>query len=76
MVTALIAVIFIYQLKDVVDILALGFFIAETNVAMKLALFHTVFNVLGVLLMIPFIKHLVRYLERWFVPVEKGRGIV
>lgn len=74
--TGLIAVIFIYQLKALVDVLASVFSIAEADVAMKLALFHTVFNILGVLLMTPFIKQLVRYLETWFVPVEKGRGKV
>ncbi|MDT8281262.1 MAG: Na/Pi symporter [Gammaproteobacteria bacterium] len=75
-ITGLIAVIFIYQLKDLVDILAPVFSIAETDVAMKLALFHTVFNVIGVLLMMPFIKQLVRFLETLFVPVDKGRGKV
>ncbi len=74
--TGLIAIIFIYQLKDLVDMLAPIFSIAETDVAMKLALFHTIFNVIGVLLMTPFIKQLVRFLETIFVPVEKGRGKV
>lgn len=74
MITALIAVIFIYQLRDLVDNLAPILSISATDVAMKLALFHTLFNVIGVLVVSPFIKPLVRYLETLFAPKEKGRG--
>ena len=73
-VTAAIAVIFLYPLKDLVDVLAPIFSISETNYAMKLALFHTIFNVTGVLAVSPFIKQLVRYLETLFSKKEKGRG--
>jgi phosphate:Na+ symporter len=41
---------------------------------MKLALFHSVFNVIGVLAVAPFTKQLVRYLESIFVMKEEGRG--
>lgn len=73
-VTGAIAVIFLYPLKDMVDVLAPIFSISETNYAMKLALFHTIFNVTGVLVVSPFIKPLVRYLETLFSKKEKGRG--
>lgn len=73
-VTGAIAVIFLYPLKDLVDVLAPIFSISETNYAMKLALFHTIFNVTGVLVVSPFIKQLVRYLETLFSKKEKGRG--
>jgi len=73
-ITALIAVIFIYQLKELVDLLAALFSISETNDAMKLALFHTIFNVIGVLAVAPFTNHLVIYLKTLFNPKEKGRG--
>ena len=73
-VTGAIAVIFLYPLKDLVDVLAPIFSISETNYAMKLALFHTIFNVTGVLVVSPFIKPLVRYLETLFSKKEKGRG--
>ncbi len=73
-VTGAIAVIFLYPLKDLVDVLAPIFSISETNYAMKLALFHTIFNVTGVLAVSPFIKQLVRYLETLFSKKEKGRG--
>jgi len=73
-ITGIIAVIFIYQLKDLVDMLAPLFSISEDNYAMKLALFHSVFNIIGVLAVAPFTKQLVRYLESIFVMKEEGRG--
>jgi phosphate:Na+ symporter len=74
MITGLVALIFIYQLKDLVDFLAPILSIPETDDAMKLALFHTIFNVIGVLLVSPFIKYLVIYLETLFCVKEEGRG--
>ncbi len=74
MITGLIAIIFIYQLKDLVDVIAPIISIAETDYAMKLALFHTIFNVIGVLVVSPFIKQLVKFLETLFCTKETGRG--
>jgi len=73
-ITGLAAVTLIYPLRDLVDLLAPMLAISDTDVAMKLALFHTIFNVLGVLLVAPFIKTLVQYLETLFSEKEKGRG--
>lgn len=73
-ITGLVAVTLIYQLKDLVDVLAPILSISETDNAMKLALFHTIFNVLGVILVSPFIKLLVRFLETLFCDKHKGRG--
>ncbi|MCP4431950.1 MAG: Na/Pi cotransporter family protein, partial [Gammaproteobacteria bacterium] len=75
-ITGLAAVLLIYQLKDLVDKLAPILAIPSDDYAMKLALFHTIFNVLGVLLVVPFIKTLVRFLETLFSEKEKGRGQV
>ena len=41
---------------------------------MRLALFHTIFNVIGVLLVVPFLKQLVNFLETLFRDDEKARG--
>ncbi|MCU7836034.1 MAG: Na/Pi symporter [gamma proteobacterium symbiont of Taylorina sp.] len=73
-ITGVVAIALIYQLKDLVDILAPKLSIDEADVAMKLALFHTIFNVLGVLIVSPFIKPLVRFLETLFRHRHKGRG--
>ena len=72
--TGLFAVIFIYQLKDLVDFLSPFLFISSTDDAMKLALFHTVFNVAGVLIVSPFIRGMVRYLETLFREEGKDGG--
>jgi len=72
--TGAIAVIFIYQLKDLVDMLAQLFGIADNNYAMKLALFHTIFNIIGVLAIYPFIKQLVRFIGTLFSSSDNDRG--
>ena len=74
LITALFAVIFIYQLKDLVGWLAPLIGIADGDDAMKLALFHTIFNVVGVLLVVPFLKQLVNFLETLFHDEAKARG--
>lgn len=63
-ITAFIAVIFIYSLRDLVDILAPFFGIDAQNYSMKLALFHTIFNLLGVILVAPFINVIVNLAKR------------
>jgi len=74
-ITGLIAIIFIYQLTELVDYLAVIVGIAVDNFAMKLALFHTIFNLIGVLAVTPFITILVKYLNTIFIPkgINKGK---
>ena len=67
MITALFAIVLIYQLKDVVDYLSPIVGIADNDYSMKLSLFHTIFNVMGVLIVSPFINLLVKFLETKFV---------
>jgi len=73
-ITGMVAVLLIYQLRDLVDRLAPLLSIAEDDFTMKLALFHTIFNVLGVALVTPFIGRMVAFLETLFRASEKGRG--
>lgn len=70
--TGLIAIVFLYQLADFVDMLSSHIGIADKDYAMKLALFHTVFNVIGVLTVSPFTHKLVVFLESLFVEIEEG----
>ncbi len=74
-VTALIAVVFIYQLADLVEVLARMLGIGAENYVMKLALFHTIFNLIGVVTVSPFTGKLVRFLETRFTRqnIQKGR---
>ncbi|MFI1744519.1 Na/Pi cotransporter family protein [Thalassobellus sediminis] len=65
-ITGLVAMALIFPLARLVNNLSEILHIAFTNYTLKLALFHTIFNVLGVLLMLPFIKRLERFLLRFF----------
>ena len=72
--TAVIAIAFIYQLADLVDYLSVLVGIGIENYTMKLALFHTIFNVIGVLTVSPFISVLVKYLTTLFIPKWLSKG--
>ena len=65
-VTGFIAILFLYQLADIVDYLSVLIGIGETDYAMKLALFHTIFNIIGVLAVSPFTNRLVKFLKGLF----------
>ena len=69
-ITGLLAVLLIYQLKDLVDLLAPYLAIDETNYSMKLALFHTLFNLLGIVSLFAFIGLIVKMSKR-FISDEK-----
>lgn len=69
-ITAVVAVIFLYQLSDFVIFLASKIGIADSNYGMKLALYHTVFNIIGVILISPFTHKFVKYLETLFIEVN------
>ena len=68
MVTAAIAIAMIYQLTHIVDIVSGWLGIASDNYTLKLAVFHTIFNLIGVLVMTPFIQPMVRLLEKTLKP--------
>lgn len=73
-ITALVALVFIYQLAYMVDYLAQVFGVDDTNYVIKLAIFHTVFNVIGILLVAPFTQKIVVYLETLFIPKVKAKS--
>ena len=54
-ITATIITLFIYSFQDLVDKLAPYLGISENNYTMKLALFHTIFSLVGIILLSPFI---------------------
>lgn len=65
--TALFALAFIAPLRWTVDWIAARAGIAADDFTLKLAVFHTVFNLLGVILMLPLLSRLVAFLERRIV---------
>ncbi|MBZ0326193.1 MAG: Na/Pi symporter [Altibacter sp.] len=64
--TGIVALVFIYPLADLVDYLSILFGIGAKEFILKLALFHTIFNVIGVIIMLPFIKLLEKVLLKIF----------
>ncbi|MCP4969993.1 MAG: Na/Pi cotransporter family protein [Arcobacter sp.] len=65
-ITALMALFLIYQIKDLVDLLSPFLGISENNFSMKLALFHTIFNLIGIIVLYPFIPIIVQ-LSKTFI---------
>ncbi|MBN1251728.1 MAG: Na/Pi cotransporter family protein [Bacteroidales bacterium] len=61
--TGIVAIIFIHQLAFLVDFISENIGIKSTNYTIKLALFHTIFNVIGVIIMLPLIKQLEKFLH-------------
>jgi phosphate:Na+ symporter len=59
-ITATIITVFIYSFKDLVDFIAPYLGISENNFTMKLSLFHTIFSLLGIILLSPFIGLIVK----------------
>ncbi|MCK5444433.1 MAG: Na/Pi cotransporter family protein [Rhodospirillaceae bacterium] len=62
-VTSAIAIVFISQLIWIVDDIANFIGIAADDYTMKLAVFHTTFNVIGLVVMIPLVPRLVKLLH-------------
>ena len=65
-VTGVVALALIYPLANLVNKISEVIHIGAADYTLKLAVFHTIFNVLGVLIMIPFINVLERGLLRFF----------
>ncbi|WP_299731688.1 Na/Pi symporter [uncultured Endozoicomonas sp.] len=72
-ITAVLAIALLSQLKTAVDVIAELVQIDGDNYTLKLALFHSLFNVVGICVQLPFINILVRWLETLFVdPAGQG----
>ena len=63
-ITGLIAIIFIKQFLIAVEWISDAMGIAADNYALRIAVFHSLFNLLGIIIMLPFVNRLVRLLER------------
>ncbi len=68
--TAAVALVFITPLRAAVDVISSGVGIAADDHALKLAMFNTLFNLIGVGLMLPFSGRLVALLERRVIAPE------
>lgn len=63
--TGLIAILFIHQIVFLVDVSAEYLEIRADNYTLKLAIFHTIFNTIGIVVMVPLIPRLVLFLEKF-----------
>ena len=72
--TGVVALAFIFPLADLVNYLSEIVGIANNDFTLKLAMFHTIFNVLGVVIMLPLIKKTEGFLIRFFKETEE-KGI-
>lgn len=66
-VTALVAVIFLHQMILVVKFFCNEVGIASNDYILQLTAFHTLFNLVGIALMMPFIGKMVQFLEKVIV---------
>ena len=64
LVTGLVALVFIQPLLGIVEVVSSWVGIGANDHTLKLAVFHTLFNLLGVLIMLPLINRMVIWLER------------
>jgi len=72
-VTGIVALVLIFPLARFVNIIADFVNISPTDYTLKLAIFHTIFNVMGVLIIIPFLSKLEKLLMRVFKEkIDKG----
>lgn len=75
LVAGIIAIVFIKQFLLAVDWSSAKLGIAEDDYTLKLALFHTYFNLVGVLLMLPLVDKLVAFLtDKLPTPTEEKLG--
>jgi len=75
--TGFIAILFIHQFVQIVDVVSALVGIADDDYTLKLAVFHTIFNLAGIVVMLPFINMMVSWLEKTFTekepPVEQPK---
>ena len=69
-VTGVIAILFIYQLVALVNGVSAMVGIADDDYTLKLAVFHSVFNLVGIIVMLPLMNLMVVNLEK-FIPEKK-----
>jgi len=68
--TGLIAILAIYQLIPTVSWISARLGIAANNYTLQLAVFHSLFNIIGIIVMLPLLGTMVKLLER-FLPMPE-----
>ena len=73
-VTATIAVLLMNQMIVIVDTISSFLGIANDNHTLKLAVFDSLFKIMGVLMFVPFVDKLVLFLQHTITPTKKKNG--
>lgn len=66
-VTGIVALLLISPLASLVELIGEWVGLATDNHTIKLSIFHSIFNVMGLVIMVPFIEPLGKFLEKWVV---------
>ncbi len=70
--TGVVALLFIGQFVVAVEVGSAWLGIAADDHTLKLALFHTLFNLVGIALMLPFMKQMVSFLQSYLKPRQQN----
>lgn len=71
LITGLVALLLIHYFKIAVDEISMLIGIADDDLTLKLAVFHTLFNTVGIIILFPFIKHIVVLLNK-IIPEKRS----
>lgn len=72
--TGLVCLVLIFQLADFIDLIAHLFGVKADNYVVKLSMFHTMFNLIGCILMFPLMKRIIKFLKRIF-PIKSYNNL-
>lgn len=70
LVTGLVAILFLQQMLEVVNWFSQLVGIGQDDYTLKLSVFHTLFNLVGILIMLPLMDRMVEWLNR-IIPTKK-----
>jgi phosphate:Na+ symporter len=70
-VTGILVIFGIHYMTDFVNVVSNSLGIDKENYTLKLAVFHTSFNLLGIFVFTPFIKYFVAFLEKVIKPTQR-----
>ena len=71
LITGIVVILGISYITQFVDLISHFIGIGEEDYTLKLAVFHTSFNLLGIIMLTPFIRHFVVFLEHAIKPSSK-----
>ena len=74
-ITWVLFIIFIFQITWVVDVIANFLGISDTNYTLKLAIFHTLFNVVWAIFIVPILPKLIKFITKVFPDKKQNDNV-